>query len=719
MRPSTDRGRRRQAGQAIVLIAVILVVLFGFLGLAIDGGRGYLDRRGLQSAVDAAALAAAYNYMNNSDYSQAETAATNDFAVNQRLYMTPTCSGYGSLLATCAFNDSTNEVLTISVTNRSIAGVSFTATAGHHIPVTIMQVLGAGAGFQVGATATAVARQAEANGAAILTLSPAGCSGGGNSMNFTGTSTTQVTGDVWSDGNINDNGVANGTVTGNVVDICPTMPPSPLPNFTVSGSQVNGFTMPDPGYPQPALSSTAQAWDGTNGATEEPGTYASDPKLGGGAGCSFLDGGVYTFAAGYTFNGGFVSNEVRPPDEPETVTAGTPNVTTTTTALSGNINSIAINPMPGGFPQGSQVSVGGQTFTTSRDVNAGDTSISISRQGVSGTIPSGSWLSARALPQFWDSNGVGCAATFSVAASAGGVGNPGVNPQTYALELTSVRWTPNGVASCSGPVSPTCYERESAPSMCKTVAIGPSQVIKVSVSSSPPLPGAQAFNAYMAPSGSCQGPFGYVTSFNNSGGFGVTINGNTLSGWSINAAGAQDTAGAPAPDFQGMAIAAGLPNNNPTSAAPPHGDLANEGHCIDTSTGANIACPGAYTAGAVTFFIPGGGNTSTCLNLQGGGDIYVFSGFQYQKILLFEPGPEQAPPANTCLNNVAGHGLTSLIGIFYVPAAGVTVTGGSNYLATIAGGVICWTIDVKGNGGVSISADPSLRRFPSTVRLTQ
>jgi hypothetical protein len=107
------------------------------------------------------------------------------------------------------------------------------------------------------------------------------------------------------------------------------------------------------------------------------------------------------------------------------------------------------------------------------------------------------------------------------------------------------------------------------------------------------------------------------------------------------------------------------------------------------------------------------------LNLQGGGDIYVFSGFQYDKILVFEPGPEQAPPANTCLNNVAGHGLTSLIGIFYVPAAGVTVIGGSNYLATIAGGVICWTITVKGNGGVSILADPTLRHFPSTVRLTQ
>ena len=43
-------GLRAQKGQAIVLVALILVALFGFLGLAVDGGRGYLDRRGMQGA---------------------------------------------------------------------------------------------------------------------------------------------------------------------------------------------------------------------------------------------------------------------------------------------------------------------------------------------------------------------------------------------------------------------------------------------------------------------------------------------------------------------------------------------------------------------------------------------------------------------------------------------------------------------------------------------
>src|SRR2546423_14802003 len=47
-----------QQGQAIVLIALLILVLFGMLGLAIDSGRGYVDRRDQQTAVDAAALSA-------------------------------------------------------------------------------------------------------------------------------------------------------------------------------------------------------------------------------------------------------------------------------------------------------------------------------------------------------------------------------------------------------------------------------------------------------------------------------------------------------------------------------------------------------------------------------------------------------------------------------------------------------------------------------------
>src|SRR5258706_8442998 len=50
--------RKLQDGQAIVLIALLILVLFGMLGLAVDSGRAYVDRRDQQSPGDAPAPAA-------------------------------------------------------------------------------------------------------------------------------------------------------------------------------------------------------------------------------------------------------------------------------------------------------------------------------------------------------------------------------------------------------------------------------------------------------------------------------------------------------------------------------------------------------------------------------------------------------------------------------------------------------------------------------------
>jgi hypothetical protein len=50
---------RKQSGQAVVLVAVAVVVLTAILALALDGGGIYLDRRQAQNAADSAALAGA------------------------------------------------------------------------------------------------------------------------------------------------------------------------------------------------------------------------------------------------------------------------------------------------------------------------------------------------------------------------------------------------------------------------------------------------------------------------------------------------------------------------------------------------------------------------------------------------------------------------------------------------------------------------------------
>src|SRR5437867_2367496 len=48
-----------ERGQMIVLLALSFVVLIGFMGLVIDAGRIYLQRRSAQLAADAAAAAVA------------------------------------------------------------------------------------------------------------------------------------------------------------------------------------------------------------------------------------------------------------------------------------------------------------------------------------------------------------------------------------------------------------------------------------------------------------------------------------------------------------------------------------------------------------------------------------------------------------------------------------------------------------------------------------
>ncbi len=689
----SDRRRRAQRGQAIVLVGLTMLVLLGFLGLAMDSGRAYLDRRGMQAGADAGALAAAYTCMNevsscmkNVAYIDAENNAISEFQINERLNMSPTCSGLGSASVSCTYADPTNLSLSIAVTNRSVAGRLFTVTATHHIQLAIMQILGAAPTISIGAIATADARLPD-SGAAIQTLSPAGCGGNTHdSLVFQGTETAILNGDVWSNGDIKDqsSNPDAGTISGNVIDICPPIPPNnPVPNFTVGGAEANGTPLPDPGFALPTLKMTSQTWASNDySVIRLPGVYSSNVGLTSSDQCWFLAGGTYDFANGFKQNGGFVSNELRPPDEPVY-----------------NNNSV------------------------------------------------------RATYQFWDTNlsgyGLGpgsnkaqCSGEFMPYANGSDSSNPPINPTSYAVELTTVGWGP---ANCGPPAAPTCFLRESSPSMCKTVTLGSSQVLKIWVSN---VAGARGYNVYLASNSSCSGPFGYVGQFVTTGteqnktlsgcnpslagltsppslsscdlgSSSATINGsNACIGVAPSSTAAQDTCGAPPPAGEGMPIGPGLPNADIGTGLFPQGDQANENYCVNSS-GSQVACgPGDTVPGGVFFYIPGPGSNTQCLSLQGGGSDYLFTGYQFGRMLLFEPGSLDPPPANTCLNNVTGGNLTSLLGIFYLPEASITIAGQSSYAAVIAGGVIAWTANIQGNGGVSITADQSLR-FPGAVQLVK
>src|SRR5258708_9621087 len=173
--------RKLQQGQAIVLIALLILVLFGMLGLAIDSGRAYVDRREQQAAVDSAALAAGDWYENYSNlYGSTLPKSKQIYANNLRLYTAPT----SDVLTTTFVGPNANlqqdtEVvqydggytLTIVATNTQFNGYQFTYSTTHQLPLAFIQIFGGPLNVIINATATAIVgnhRQTPA----LLTLTP-------------------------------------------------------------------------------------------------------------------------------------------------------------------------------------------------------------------------------------------------------------------------------------------------------------------------------------------------------------------------------------------------------------------------------------------------------------------------------------------------------------------------------------------------------------------
>lgn len=66
--PATRLPRReRERGQMLVIFALALIALVGMVGLIIDGGDSFLQRRDQQNVADAAAMAAGYASVNGQD----------------------------------------------------------------------------------------------------------------------------------------------------------------------------------------------------------------------------------------------------------------------------------------------------------------------------------------------------------------------------------------------------------------------------------------------------------------------------------------------------------------------------------------------------------------------------------------------------------------------------------------------------------------------------
>jgi hypothetical protein len=279
-------------------------------------------------------------------------------------------------------------------------------------------------------------------------------------------------------------------------------------------------------------------------------------------------------------------------------------------------------------------------------------------------------------PQFWDTNNEECSGDFRVS-GVGPLPLP-IATGTWPVELTSVRTdTYLGVN----------YIRESAPSMCRTVTITAGQVMQVEVSN---VPGATSYNIYVGkPNTGCGAALGLagnlpvVGPVRNDGKAAkcpsftpgkcslgtekMTLNTGLLPILPIpfapNPLAAPGVTGAYPPSGETSPVAAGFPNQGPDRAVPNAGDRANENQCA-TAVGVRTTCPAAITPGAVEFYIPNGG----CMSTSGNGDNFIFSGYQYDWLVIYEPGNGHAP-ANTCSNTFDAKADSAFIGLIYTPAA--------------------------------------------------
>ncbi len=705
----TKRIRRAsQSGQAIVLIALLLLVLFGMLGLAIDSGRAYVDRRDQQAAVDAAALAAGDWYENYGDlYGTTFPNAKQIYQTNLHLYAGPTSdNNVTTHIGAAGLQQDTDTVvypggytLVIVATNTQFNGYQFSLSSTHNLPLAFMQIFGGSPQVTIVATATAIVGN-QRQTPALLTLSNGACA-----TQLQGAGQLTVLGDVYTNGtacldaNMHEAGNCYGGAGSNCsvaafycYNSTPGFIPYPPPcnaGDTQGGPVVPAPTLPDPGYvanSEQYYTAGGSTYNRGNYTEMTPGTYSNWSISGGG--CYFLDAGVYTWNGGYTSHGALSSNELKAPNEEKYSAPGTPS---------------------------------------------------------------------RAVTDFWSAGG--CAGTFTAAAVAVGAGN-GMKHQggsgNWGIELTSVRYDQfidPTIAPNPCFISPGC-RRESTPSACTNVSTADASNQGINVTITQNSPGAQYYLVYIDPNG-CDGVpnnFSFVGRYlapgwtdggappavavgapwtgvlkSGAGGWPCGVAGTTICNIAYNNLSptsqcfaqtrsqlcqTPDDEGAPQ-CFANCPPAAGVPQSNAAMSLeyPPYtgGDVANENYCVVSPNPGdpNAPCTTAkVTPGAVQFYFPAG----ACLDQNGNGTTMVFSGEQYNWIVIFQT------PANTCsYQKLNGNAETQYIGTIYSPAASWDILGSDT--SPLAGQVICYAAKVTGSANVGIDFNPNYSPAPPAARL--
>lgn len=148
MTPPPDNAKSRERGQILFIFALALVAIVAMTGLVLDGGSTFVQRRDMQNAADAAAMAGAYDYANKNDVSSAITAAqavavANGYAngVGGVVVQVSVVSGGGGATDITAGISKPHRNSFSGIVGLSSWGVSTTATAETGLPNVIVGTL--------------------------------------------------------------------------------------------------------------------------------------------------------------------------------------------------------------------------------------------------------------------------------------------------------------------------------------------------------------------------------------------------------------------------------------------------------------------------------------------------------------------------------------------------------------------------------------------------
>ena len=634
---------RGQRGQAIVLVAFSLVVLIGFIGLSIDGGSAYWERRVLQNAVDAAALAASDNYQTTTTTSTSMQAAAREYAANERIYSAASPNpGWTASTIDVTWSGSNDKLHLVSSVTGSF-GV-FDVTSIHKLRLAFMSVFGIGPTISVGATAQGRAKTGGTSGAGLVTLSGGNCSGGGNSLSIqSGASIKVLNGNVISNGST-ALGTGNLSVSnGSFSSQCAAIPAG----VTASkGIHPGSAPVSDPAFPPGSLTAYPSPQSAGANVTLNPGIYSADLGTLTGT-CYFLSAGVYQLDGGWNATSGYFSNQLRAPDEPAW-TAGAPNYN----------NSLA-SPQWWGTCSGSFTVTGASNALA---LQAGSWGVIVTSTRTD-YYPSGgtayqresapSTCHAVTLP-------VGQALTVTINNVPGALGY-----NVYAA------YTASGNACAAGPWG---YIGNIVNGITET------QTTRGSVSTT--------FTSST------------ITALPTPANIGVAC---ASSSYALNCAAATGGFGAANPPGDGGETAPMVPGVGAYPPGPPAqdipsaggGDRANEHYCLPAGiSSANPCALATVTPGAVQLYF----KAAACYSFTNTANMRVFGGYQYNWMTVY------APPANNCSPQISDSASVVVIGTYYWPSGNFSLNGNPGYLIYFTQ-IIAFQYSSQGNETLTIGYD--------------